>query len=526
MTMRIASLFLAAAVCANLFAAAPRLANQPQPSGIPGLKIKTFENAESIPAVTPPSRRYTHRQGSKQWEDDRYQSSDLWRLEERGGAWKNRFGDELEIALCSMPPPSSPDAWETREDLEKSFRAGKLKFASPTREKLVSWISVYSGLDISAKSFAKFQASGAASDAVRLETGNPRRWALLLRLRGKSANAKGPWVWVEFRLAQPLSPKDGANLLGTFLKATSYDAANAPTRDQLAKNANKHKPVPSDADLRRESAKKAIAGAADWWFSESPDYVFLTDMPKTRGAAFIKDTTRLMEALRKAYSRYIPASHPVGTGIVRIFSSAAGYQKYIAANGANDLSFSIGLWDPSREELLVQYLDDKEKSLETMRHEAFHQYLHYATKCANHMMWFNEGHATLFENIRFNSANSSIRVLCKGNRADWVARDISRYANLAEKVIFMDRSTFLSSNINDHYVASWLVCYFLQKGRHSSPAFAAYSQVIPEYLDSIKNGLPPEIANERAWRTVEGRSLSNDLRTFWHSPKASESFEP
>lgn len=54
---------------------------------------------------------------------------------------------------------------------------------------------------------------------------------------------------------------------------------------------------------------------------------------------------------------------------------------------------AAGLWSPTHEELLILDLGKsvREKTQKTLRHEAFHQYLFYATGGEHHAVWFNEG---------------------------------------------------------------------------------------------------------------------------------------
>ncbi len=73
---------------------------------------------------------------------------------------------------------------------------------------------------------------------------------------------------------------------------------------------------------------------------------------------------------------------------------------------------TIGLWSPSHEELLILDMGNsaRNETLKTMRHEAFHQYLYYATGNGRHAVWFNEGHATFFENVSYDAKKNYIRI--------------------------------------------------------------------------------------------------------------------
>ena len=155
---------------------------------------------------------------------------------------------------------------------------------------------------------------------------------------------------------------------------------------------------------------------------------------------------------------------------------------------------------PSREELLVA-AEDREQALKTMRHEAFHQYLFYATGNGNHATWFNEGHACFFENVQYNPAKNTVRVLDSGSRAEWTARDPEKVARMIGRVLEMDRGEFYSGSlpeINSRYVAGWAIAYFLEKGAYASDEFAPYRGICAKYLELAGGGADAAEATREA----------------------------
>ena len=507
----------AMALAAQLGAAVPQLAAQPESIDALGIKVKVFKNAEAVPAITPVQRHFTRTSGGKSQKLTFYETREIWLMSQRGGMWRSRGGDTLTLTRPTSLLPGDVAAWAARDEIDKALKEAEEDFSKTTKEKLFAWIDSFAGLKVDASSLLQLQAGGAVAAARQVETGDPKRYAAVFRTRSKSGGL-GPWNWVEFNLAESASAKDGKALLAAFLKGVSISGG----RESAVQDSS------AGADPRREAAKRAISGGGGWWWSENADYIFLTNLHKSKGAAFVKETERTMSALRKAYERYVPATRSVGTGVVRVFATSEDYRKYISVSAAGDegVMNSIGLWDPSREELLVEYRDDRAETLKTMRHEAFHQYLYYATGCGRHMTWFNEGHATLFENIRYNAANGQVRVLCSGGRAEWTMRDPEKVAAMIPRIIRMDRKEYYSGDVNGHYVAGWALCYFLQKGCRKLKGFEPYLEVIPTYLKGIADGLSPVEANDRAWAKVEGRDISADFLRFWKDRKSSEAVEP
>ena len=250
-----------------------------------------------------------------------------------------------------------------------------------------------------------------------------------------------------------------------------------------------------------------------WWEQETPQYKFMTDLDKSSGGKFVKDAMRLMEAMRKSYEFYVPKQKDIGVCKVRVFKTLDGYREYRQSTGDDDKS-SCGLWDPSREELLVSAADQKDAQ-NTMRHEAFHQYLHYATGNGNHAMWFNEGHATFFENVRYNGANNTVRVVDEGNRAMWVSRSPEAHARHMKNILRMTHEQFYSGDMNLNYCTAWALTYFLEKGAYTAKEFEPYRKVLPKYLELTAGGMDALKATEEAFKEVEGRDLAADFLSFW-----------
>ena len=499
----------------------------PTPLDAIGIRARIFKGAKSVPAVTIEARVRQWRRGAEVREEKVYPVRESWRARERGGEWSCGAGATMEIARIDCLEPESQDGYATAEALDAAFEAGAVRFAKASVDDVAEWLRQYAGISGAAPGdFSRLSGTGGdIPAALQVRTGSPDRLACIFKVR----DAGGFWFYAGFSLGAPVSETAGRNLLMDFLRGCGRAGSRSPAQrlDSRYTGASRSSGIPDDP--RRAAAKKAISGVDGWWWSENADYVFLSDLPQARGAGFIRETQRTMSLLRKAYQRYVPATKEVGTCVVRLFADEAGYSEYLRAAGAGEMSFSIGLWSPAREELLVQYREDRAATLETMRHEAFHQYLHYATGRGDHMQWFNEGYAALFENVRINPGTGQVRVLCSGNRAQWAEKMPEEIAAHLAAVRDMPYAKFYAGSkkaVNLNYVSAWALCYFLAKGCHAVSGFEAYRKVIPTYLEGMADGLTAEEANARAWQTVGNRNLALDFLAFWKRRKTAEGYEP
>ena len=302
---------------------------------------------------------------------------------------------------------------------------------------------------------------------------------------GGFVKTKKAVYFYEFLFKEPIKPADQAKLFKTFEKSVSVMTGGSSSTNSSMK----------------------------WWEEKNPQYLFLTDLDKAKGQKFIKDAMRLMEAMRKAYEFYVPAKNEVGVGKVRVFKTLAGYREYRASTGDEDKK-SCGLWDPSREELLIA-AEDPKQAQSTMRHEAFHQYLHYATGNGHHATWFNEGHATFFENVEYNPSKNTVKVVDKGNRATWVEKSPKKIAGNIRAILKMTQKEFYSGDSNLNYCTAWALMYFLEKGAYTADEFEPYRAICAKYLELTASGMEALKATQEAWAPLADRDVAADFLKFW-----------
>lgn len=249
-----------------------------------------------------------------------------------------------------------------------------------------------------------------------------------------------------------------------------------------------------------------------WWTTTTAHYRFSTNLNAARGGKFVKDVERLMEAMHKSYALYVPSAGKIAKGSVRLFKTLSDYQIYRRSTGAMDL-MSCGLWDPAREELLIS-AENPEAACETMRHEAFHQYLHYARNCREVSPWFNEGHATFFESVKYNPARDEVKILDESPRAMDLSRHLNQYAPHLASILFLSYEDFYEGG-SGNYTLAWALTYFLERGAYTHDRYKPYREITSAYLKALDAGLSPDEATRQAWAPVKDRDLAKDFTTFW-----------
>ena len=486
--------------CGTLPAAVPQLKGTPEVAGSMGLKVKAMTGSQMVQALTPKSQRWGFRRGDRSWSETHYAVRDIWLAHERGAEWKDRKGNRFILAKPTAFCPALDREHAKKEDIDAAMDESGEAFKDPTDETLTRWAGEFSGKELGVDALVSDEVPSLAS--VRLVNfGSDSRCAAFFKV------ASGSWYYAQFDLAQAAKPKERETLLRQFLKGVVVDKAKA--------------------------MGGGIVMEGRWMTVDVPGYRFKTDLSRSQGQAFIKNAGRLMEAMQAAYKRYVPPQKDLGVSTVRVFATRDGYNEYMKGATGESGDSTIGLWSPSHEELLILDMGNsaRNETLKTMRHEAFHQYLFYATGSGRHAMWFNEGHACFFENVSYDAKKNYVRIWDdpKDRRPAAVARDPERYARLAKEILLLPREDFYGGTlqeVNDRYSAAWAIVYFLEKGAPSFKEFSDYAGVLPAYLAAMKDGKSAQEATRIAWKGVAQRNFVDDFVKFWNKRNAARRYEP
>ena len=328
------------------------------------IRIRLPKGVEATP--TPPLESYrfmSQKPDGSVIEFDAFDPEQLWRRDQRLGAWADKDGNRYElVAPKSRRGGPYPRTLVTREEYDKvQERTGTLKPSA-----LGMWIGEWTG------------ATCGKPQALRPVGG--------------------------IRLAQ-FAEAGNAAVLVFFLKDTPqqpYALIITPSEDP---------PARWRTPLQRALAGFASAGrglsgtaqaAGGWITLDKPPYRLHTDLPK-RDRKWLDTLLADMTAIRAAYTQALPEPKgtKIPTSVIRVFANPDEYR----AHSGEGMEWSSGHFSSLERELVVMgdsEEDDRERRREDIRsitfHEGWHQYLFLITPGnAAVPIWFNEGHATFFE---------------------------------------------------------------------------------------------------------------------------------
>ncbi len=221
----------------------------------------------------------------------------------------------------------------------------------------------------------------------------------------------------------------------------------------LPKRKPRRMKVISERELLRADAQHSVTNYMNWHVTNGDEFIVLDDIPSVN--RFVVSLTNDLKRMRAKYAEILPT--PIdGSNVLAVARIFKDRDEYLDAVG-DEFKWTAAYWHPLRREL-VAYLpiDGADGLLRTIRHEAFHQYLSYATSMIPVSPWLNEGYAQYFEDE---------------TSTDWempeVNLDFEKLAELLPSLFMMDYAAFYAGSDLERrlkYRLAWSVAVFLEKG--------------------------------------------------------------
>lgn len=480
-----------------------------------GLRFKTLAGAAPQPLEQPSTYTYTVTRGGESQKLDLIDPAELWRATQFTGRWRDKSGNVFLLAspTCRCPEVASPYSLPhvSREDCEAALAAAPRLAGSAAPEDFLPWLDDYLGADKRTAAPLRRNAFGTVAAAARFTDSDPRRLVYAFQVKPKAFGAGGgepAWFIAVLTLADGTPPdRARADFEAQFLASVAAIPRTGPAARELSLARKGPAPARSLAapaepaadgpstNAAAVAARRSIANLKGWWFAETPEYIFLSDVRGSTGKRLIADLRRRLPALRKGFVAAVPPeSAGLDVGVVRIFETRESYLSYLGG----ELAFSVGCWVPMRRELCIlsQGADASGRggTLAVIQHEAFHQYLFYATGGAENAVWYNEGLACFFGAAEIDS-RGRVTVPPDADRCRAACEHPGAVAALVPQLVALDHAGFYAGGeeeIGQRYVAAWALAYYLSVAEPGR--LAAYRDAFRRDRDAARAtaaALPP-----------------------------------
>ena len=456
---------------------------------------------EPMPLDMPRAEAFLVHENGRAFLEDRYERLDLWVAQTVTGRWFDEKGRSFVLADLETCPPSvsRQDAVTRTEFAEERVPLPRVRANADFPRPFCEAISILAPCPVVGKPRSPRQLPRGFREVEYWQ--HPTNFSSIVCafLPEKSS----VWRLATWTLADGDVYDEALKTFETeYLEKRKDEDGGKPAE----KSGGKKKAPPTERELLRADARHSVAAYDVWHVTDSDEFTVLDDL--TLNSHFIVSLTNDLKRMRAAYAATVPT--PVdGSNVLcvaRIFASREEYLKALAVNGITDMDWSAAYWSPARREL-VAYLpqDGSEKLTETIRHEAFHQYLSYASVMIPVSPWLNEGYAQYFE-----------------PGAEGLAKmDAEGLAPLAETLpglLMMDYEAFYGGTDEERilkYRLAKSVAYFLEKGA-PEVRFEPFKDVKKDYFAALLETKDMRQATLAAFKTPDTLKLFvNEWKKFW-----------
>jgi len=459
-----------------------------------------------------------------------YAPLDLWRHAQHSGQWIDEDSNTLVLATMRLPvPPEFPRQHVPRPEYDAGMKnAAQVDWDKPDTF-LMAWVTAFAGARPSDQQ-AITKRSSRLRDLYIFSIPEPSPFThgyafRLSRMAPAQRNAVTNWFCLLLSPSTHIKP-DTADAavqtelipsLGSCLAVSPVPATPRPDAPQAAGKADTGR-SPEFLESRRQVAS-SIANMKDWWMLETENYILLSNL-KNRKHVMVRELESSVEVLRNAFESFIPLSTPPGAvSVIRLFATPEEYTAYVGEK----MSWTGGAWIPDRKELVVKPQDwgsskeQRESILRVTYHEAFHQYIHFATSPHVPAVWFNEGHACFFENIEVRDRRLTMQ---ENERfVEKVVESVGKSGFSLKPLLTMSYETFYNPRPSDrerNYALAWALVYYMRRGTQVDKHLS-YASIPGQYLTALAETGDPGTATDKAFGGVDQAALQGAFVAFWQS---------
>jgi len=427
---------------------------------------------EPAPLEMPRAEAYLVREDGARRLEDRYDRTELWLSQTVTGRWIDEAGRSFVLAELAFCPPAVTRATVTRAGYAaartpmKRVRANA-DFPQPFREA----VALLSSCAVVEKPRSPRQLPHGFKEVYYWQ--HPTNYTdIVCTFLPLGTNL---WYYASWTLAQEDDYAERMQAFeDQFLRREFRPlVASLPPRASHTSQTPIRERAYLSADMRH-----AVAAYANWHFTGPEEFAVIDDLP-SRG--FVETLTNDFAVMRGKYAAALPTSLDGSNvlSVIRMYASRDEYLDALEANGITNMDWSAAYWCSERREI-VAHLSSRgeEELLRTIRHEACHQYLSYATGLCEVSPWLNEGYAQYFEDESREDWNLPFEV---------TEENLERLGERIPALLLMDTEMFYSGSDQTrlvNYRLAWSVVRFLEKGA-PEVRLKPFAGLKKAYLDTL-----------------------------------------
>ena len=457
---------------------------------------------EPLPLDMPRAEAFLVRENGRTWLEDRFNREDLWISQAVTGRWMDGDGRTFLLARLDVRPPmAGRQGVETRaEYAERRVTMPRVRlnadFPAPFREA----VDRLAPCALAEKPRAPRQLPHGYKYVYYWQ--NPTNYAdIVCTFLPERTNV---WQLATWTLAEGDDyPTQIAAFEDQFLRKESGEFLARDRGSGIGDQGN------VERELLRADARHSVAAYPNWHATGAKEFEILDDLP-TRG--FVETLTNDLCVMRAKYAAALPTPLD-GSNVLcvaRLYANRDEYLDALEAEGLTNMAWTAAYWCPQRRELVAHLPEGGEKELlRTIRHEAFHQYLSYATSMVPASPWLNEGYAQYFEDDESDDWALD---------ADVGEEALDRLALAIPGLLMMDYDEFYAGTDAARrfkYRLAWSVVRFIEKGA-DKVRLKPFEGLKGRYLETLLETHDMRRATTAAFKDAELlKKFVSEWKKFW-----------
>ena len=473
-----------------------------------GIEFKPFRDMKAGQIKPLTSTRWNRTVGSQQETLTTYKFSELWRRGQIVATYANA-GVSVEFHKLNYLPPVGLNLIRGEYASQDEYNNKIIQPTTQDEKFIKSWFKAFTNKDI--ELVDKYPKLTFSIKQKWVEMGQQgQTYDFLIQ----SSDKRLFYLHAKFKVGEA---KDIEKAMQYFIKTIRIGRAKEVKSSNQSSKVKPKGKVSSTYQATVEKVKQQVANTEGWWFAQTPNYILKSNLG-SRSKTFAKRIQERVEVMRAVYEKFIPAVSEISA--VSVIAVPATRKEYVEYSGAP--TWSAGVWNSSRRELVVSQLEGRDKRtaeyqmMNTLHHEAFHQYIFYALNQIQTPAWFNEGHADLFAAVKV--TGSKVKII----EDVYHLRTLSKYfksgnVNLQKHINSSYQEFYNNKDLN--YPLSWSIIYFLRKGGEQYKA-KGYDKILDKLMTELVSSKSIEKANEKAFYGIDMAAFQKDFLDFWSNKSA------
>lgn len=254
---------------------------------------------------------------------------------------------------------------------------------------------------------------------------------------------------------------------------------------------------PGDAFLRRSAKRLRNIVAGPRWSGmvavETPQYLIRAESPKLAKKGKKEDSDKVvreriqkyadhLDGARRYFTELVPGEQSrTRKPLVYICDTPESYYVYADFASEDRLEHTTGVYLGQYRQLLFYRAEAEAETLQTMTHEAFHEYLHSVLPAVP--IWLNEGMAEYAGSVAIEGGRvASEGGILRGRLRNLQAAFERGWQGFQFEVILQEsREQFYSRSPELQYAQAWSMVHFLMLGKGGK-----YKPLLDQYIQALR----------------------------------------